>query len=515
MDHESEPRFKVEHQPGIDLRIYDPAFQSAYSIEAQGQGDEVDAVFYDILLSPAGLRSLGINQLSKSELEETYEGSADFKRWQHVAGVYKTIRHFSRQLNYSNDTILQYALVACLPDLGHGVKSHATDIMIEGAGGEENFHDLRVAQVIDLGEIGGILDKHKVKSPFDDNGKVAIDVPPWIECPAPGLNVDRLHYINAELALLFPGNEDIASAISLDNLAVNENSEFVFKDINSARIWAKGALLCSSEHWNDPINRLILHTSVEALKRTIFMRYLHNVESFDNGYAGAPQDYTFLIDKDFDTALANEASSRRPDLFMNAVYSVLQSLGHHERLRFATHKQRTYQEFVLDSDAREYPNTLINPHRAAFGIPPPVVEVMDSAQQEKLVKDLHIELKGRGALYMTDGQPVGILKRLKKRQFNPLVKTKYGSMTLSELDPNFTKSLEENGRALDYVGAVLLHLNPQTRDAIADAIHENSEAMERSAQLPDLSADQIRSIIKGAGNRALSSAIAEGRWQEL
>ena len=240
---QAESHFRVEHQEGIDLRIFDPAFRHAYNIEAPGHGDEIDAVFYEVLLSPAGLRSLGINQLSKSQTEETYEHSTDFKRWQHVAGVYQIVRHFARQQNLDPGVAIQYALVACLPDLGHGVKSHVTDMLKEGVGGSENFHEKRTEQLIELGGLRHILERHRIKSPFDSDGTVNIEVPAWVDCPSPSLSVDRLHYINAEISLMFPDNPEVADAISWIILIITDDGEFAFKDIDKARVWAKAANL--------------------------------------------------------------------------------------------------------------------------------------------------------------------------------------------------------------------------------------------------------------------------------
>lgn len=514
----TERRFEVIHQPGFDLRITDPAFEVDYTIESeQVQGDSVDGVFYEILTSPAGLRSLGINQLSKSPLEETYEGSADFKRWQHVAGVYKIVKKFGRDQGLSDTEILQYALVAAVPDLGHGVKSHATDIMIEGVGGKEKFHDTRAAQTIAYGGIEEILQKHDIPNPFDEDGKVTIDVLPWVECKAPDLNVDRLHYINAELALMFPGDRLLQEATKLSNFVITEDKRLAFRDEETALVWTKGALLCSTEHWNHPVNRLILLKSVESLKRSIFMRYLQNIEEFDNGHIGLPQDYTFLIDNHFDQALMREASAPRPDISMNEIYSILQSLGFHERERFANQKQLTYLEYLYDFSAGEYPNELVNPHRASFGVLPPMVEVLDSSngssQQsiEKARKDLH---ERRGAIYMIDGVPVGVLNKFKRRQFDPLVVTAKKPKRLSKINPGFKSLLEQSGRALDYVGAIALHIAPGARDALVETIRENGEMMEKSQVFPSLSRDQIRKIIRNAGQDALKLAITEGRWTE-
>ncbi len=503
---QAERHFQVEHQPGIDLRIYDPAFRHEYSIEAPGHGDEIDAIFYDILLSPAGMRSLGVNQLSKSPVEETYEGSTDFKRWQHVAGVYHLVRHYARQAGCSNEEIVQYALIACIPDLGHGVKSHVTDMLKEGVGGNEDFHEQRAGQVIDLGGIQQILSQHKVRSPFNSDGQILINVPEWVDCPSPGLCADRLHYINAEASLLFPNNEAVKEVLKLENLIIKDG-KFVFKSRDQATVWAKAANLCSSEHWNDPTNRLTEMLSLEAIKRTISRRYLENVDSFDNGYIGAAEDYTFLIDQDFDQALEREALSPRPDIFMNAAYSLIQSIAHRERQRFAKHKKPAYEQYIADSDAREYPNALVNPHRAAFGIPPAQVEILRS-------NDLFDVTEGDAVLQLADERPVGILKRLKIRQFDPLVMQGASAEPLSSLDSNFRQALAEHGQALNYVGAVALHANPESRDALIEGVSENKDFIARSRSFSSLSPDQIRAIIASSAARAHSFAIENGTWIE-
>lgn len=502
----SAQKFYVEHQGGIDLRIFDPAYRHAYNIEAPGNGDKIDGIFYEILMSPAGLRSLGINQLSKSEVEETYEGSTDLKRWQHVAGVYRLVRHFGRIAKCTDEEILQYALVACIPDLGHGVKSHVTDMLKEGMGGKENFHDKRAGQVIDLGGIRQILDKHNIKSPFGRDGKILIDIPEWVDCPTPGLCVDRLHYINAEASLMFPNNEALKEAINIDNLTIEDN-KFVFKEIGHARVWAKVANICSSEHWNHPTNRLVEMLSLEAMKRTISERYLENVDSFDNGYVGAPEDYTFLIDKDFDDALEHEALNPRPDFFMNAAYSLIQGIAHRERQRFARHKKPAYEQYIADEDAREYPNELVNPHRAAFGIPPAQVEILKNTDVEMYSNKATLKMAGK--------KTVGTLKQLKIRQFDPLVKLNGKAKLLSEVDSNFKKALNEHGKALNYVGAVALHANPESQKALIKGVKQNRRFLKESKKRAPLSPDQIRGIIVSSAKRAHANAVAAGSWKDL
>jgi hypothetical protein len=502
--------FRVEHQEGIDLRIYDPALRHSFGIEAPGMGDRTDALFYDILTSPAGQRMLGINQLSKSEAEETYEGSHVFKRFQHIAGVYRIIRYFGAMGGYSEEDVAQFAVVACLPDLAHGVKSHVTDMLKEGMGGKERFHDLRSSQLLDLGGINEIFAKHEFVSPFGADGKVKIKVPKWVERKPPGLNSDRLHYINSEGSLLFPDNEEFREAIKLENLFITDKGELAFKEVEHALVWAKVANLCSSEHWNDPINRLVELLILEGMKRTIDRRSLAGIDHIDNGFIGVPEDYTYLIDRDFDEALEREALSPSPDLFMNAIYSLIQSISHRERQRFAKHKRVAYEEFIADPGAREFPNALVNPHRAAFGILPAQVEILPSVEKGKeSTADRDTPLR------LAKGRTVGILKQLKFRQFDPLVRVGNEVKSLSKVEERFSQLKDQHGEALRHVGEVALHVNPDSQKALIEGAKENKAFMELAGKRSHLSDDQIRAIIRGSGQRALEDARQQGIWLDL
>jgi hypothetical protein len=378
-------------------------------------------------------------------------------------------------------------------------------------GGSEEFHERRVGQLIDFGGIGQIFDRYSLQNPFGPDGKPRIHLPPWVARRSTEICIDsdRLHYINGEISLMFPDNEAVKDAIRLDNFVITEDGDLAFKDVDQARVWAKAANLCSSEHWNEPTNRLIELLSLEAIKRTISKRYLAGVDLFDNGLIGRPEDYTFLTDRDFDEALEREATNQRPDIFMNAVYLLIQSIAHRERQRFKRHKRPAYEEYIDDADAREYPNELVNPRKVAFGIPPAQVQILPNPE----------EIDGfdqqDAALMTTNDFTIGKLKKLKIRQFDPLVMITGGPKKLSEIDPNFAAALEDNRRALNYVGAVALHANPESLAALVDGVEENRDYMETSKNHPGLSPDQIRGIIRSSAERAKQRAMQRGRWQEL
>lgn len=505
--------FRVEHQEGRDLRIHDPSLGYAYTIGSQG----ADGIMYDILNTPIGRRSLDICQLSKSALEDTIEGLEKFRRFQHIAGVYETVRHFCLSSKINPEIALQYALIASVTDFPHGVKSHSTDIMIEGVGGKEVFHETRLDQALEFGGPKEILEKHAFKL-ADPNAKdiqrmLGINVPSWVENDKREPSSDNVNYIAGEGRIWFPDNELVSQATSLDALVINNDGQFVFKDHDVARVWGKLGLLFSSEHWNEPVNRLVELLSVETIKRTIFKRYLNGIDDVDNGLQAVPEDYTFFCDSDFDTVLRDYALDKRhQDGFMTAAYMMLQTLGFTERARFATHKKQVYEEFLADAGAREYPSAYVNPHVAQFGPLPVFVEVLGDNDKERAE-----QMTGRGRLLTDDGEPIGFLKNFKVRQYDPLVNKSNGeTCRLSEVDANYKGLLDQHRQAIVYTGAMKLLMNSSVKQTFCAALKDNEVAMSQSQKAHhQLSPDQLRRVIKGAGERATNLAVARGIWEEV
>ena len=87
--------------------------------------------------------------------------------------------------------------------------------------------------------------------------------------------------------------------------------------------------------------------------------------------------------------------------------------------------------------------------------------------------------------------------------------------SLSTLDNNFKKSLEEQAQALGYVGAVALHANPESQMALSEGVGENELYMRRASAFPSLSPDQLRRIIASSADRARDFAMSSGAWIEL
>lgn len=506
-------QFHVEHQEGRDMRVFDPSLGYAYTIGMSGS----DGIMYDILNSPIGRRSLDVCQLSKSALDDTIQGLEGFRRFQHIAGVYETVRHFCRQQRLDPETALKYALVASLTDLPHGVKSHSTDIMIEGVGGVEQFHETRLDQALAFGGPQEVFSKHNFRLANPAAKKIeemlGIHVPSWVENKKGEPNSDNLNYIAGESRIWFPSNELVLAATSLDAIEINELGQFVFKDHDLARVWGKLGLLLSSEHWNEPVNRLVELLSVETIKRIIFNRYLNGIDEIDNGQQAIPEDYTFFCDTDFDSVLkATALSKHNQDGFMTAAYFMLETLGFNERARFEAHKKPAYEEFLADHGAREYPSAYVNPHVAQFGPLPVFVEVLGDRDKERAEA-----ISGRGRLLTDDGEPIGYLKNFKIRQYDPLVKDRAGNVKhLSEVDPVYASLLDQHRQAIVYTSAMKLLMNRSVKQTFCQALKENEGAMSMAHKREhSLSPDQLRRVIKGAGTRATALAINRGMWKEI
>lgn len=511
--------FYIEHQAGRDLRVHDPALNYVYGFDANhGPG----AVFYDALTSSAGLRSLDITQLSKSQKEAPIPNMEQLKRAQHLAGKLETLAYFGREgagskKRLSEEEIAIFGLVAIYGDLAHGTKSHITDIMIEGAGGAEDFHDRRAHQVVDNGGLQEVLDKHRLKIPRDDKGLFDVELPLWVESPE-GVCLDRLNYVAAEAQIWFPNNSFIAEITDNKNIEIDDNQRMVFRDQDVARAWAKTANLLSSEHWNDPTSRLIELISSQVIQRIIFERYLPNMDSLDNGFQGLPENYTFFCDSDFEQAFERKAADTvDPDHFLLVAKQLLNHLGEVERGRFEYSKRDIYEQFIRNPDAEEYPSELVNPHIANFGIGSGFVQILD----KNTVKQAVEKTTGKGDLYIEEHEPIAVLKQLKKRQFDPLVKTKKGSKPLSQLDKKgnkkiFKEILSQHAEALDHVAAIKLIFNPEMAETFEMAVKDNHRRLSESKSSEmHLSPDQLRKVIKNAGARALDRSIELGVWKEM
>lgn len=197
---------------------------------------------------------------------------------------------------------------------------------------------------------------------------------------------------------------------------------------------------------------------------------------------------------------------------MTAAYMMLQTLGFTERARFMTHKKQVYEEFLGDAGAREYPSAYVNPHVAQFGPLPVFVEVLGGDDKERAE-----QMTGRGRLLTDEGEPIGFLKNFKVRQFDPLVMDKHGGTSrLSEVDDVYKALLDQHRQAIVYTGAMKLLMNNSVKQTFCAALRDNETAMAQAQEAQrQLSPDQLRRVIKGAGERATALAVSRKIWREV
>jgi hypothetical protein len=501
-------KFEVEHQIGRDLRVHDPALGYSYNFSAKNGA--ADAVFYDFLTTPAAYRALDIAQLAKGRLEERVPRLHTFKRWDHAAGTLETVRHFGHERGHSEDKIALFGLAAAIGDLAHGVKSHATDIMVEGPGQTEDFHDTRAEQAVKHGGVAQVLQKHGVGLQVTKDGKITNQLPSWVETDLPDICVDRANYIAGEASVWFPGNEAVRSAISLEALTTTKDGRMAFKDLENARVWGKLGLIFSSEHWNDPIDRTILMVMVETIKQSVLNRYLPGIDDMDNGTPAKVEDYTFLNDDIFDQTLKERANHQHyPDRFMTAARYLLRDIGVTERERFEAHKREAYLDFIEDELAADYPSELVNPDSAKYGPKPVSIDFLAADEHAEAVKEA--EDKGTNIFTLND-EPMGVIKHLKKRIYDPLVVTKSGPVRVSQADPNYKQLMKQNDEAVSCVSSIRLLMNEEVRKEFAEAIADNNDRMRQP--LRSLQPDELRRMIDLSAQSALELSKESGVWKE-
>lgn len=472
-------------------------------------GDRRDnGLYYDYLTTANASRSGGISQLCKDQATSTIPNNASLTRRWHVNGLVGMVDHIADRLEVDDVTRLGYHLATSGDDQAHAEFSHGVEQVLQSWGGPENFHEDMWPLIAELGGTADVLRKHGVT--FDQNILIpGIELPGWINAKHPDVSADRLQYAVTELLLWFDHDgapadirECVRSICSMDNIVITDDGDMAFKDTDTARRFSKGYLLLTTEHWNEPINRVQLHLIVQAVQRAIVKRRISWMDQIDRCETRQPVSYMYGIDQDIVDAM--HTGPGNTDDFMYAIRSALYPIAMQERKTFVDYKMREYAAFLLDDKARDYPSQYMEPKRVEFGPPASQVAItlspaLPDQQPEKLPQ---LDRNAEGIRYM--------LRPLKNRFVDPLVMRPGGLVRLSELDPNYKKLLAEQQQLQRMNTTVELAFAGAFEDVFKEGVRENEADFDGLTERSDMTDDQKRKIIEISAARADRIAINAG-----
>lgn len=504
----------IRHQHYFEIR--DPLLGAFPLNVADGS---INSLVADMMATPLGQRALDITQLSKAEEHITIPNTHRFTRFGHVAALAEMTQRFARKNNTDSDKTLAYVLRAVPSDLAHGPFSHATDIAVQGPGSTETYHESRVAEAFRLGGVHDVFEKHGIN--VNDRGEIeGFEIPPWVESAAPDICVDRLQYALYEMMLWFDGSpteeaseirQQISDLASLEDIDIDDEGRMIFKDIDQARLLAKGYSLLSTEHWNDPVNRVQLYLLVQGLKYSILNRRLPGMDEMDGGETRKPLDYLYAIDSDVLAAMKCEPG--RTDPYLYAIEGQLADIGREERRRFVQFKRRIYERFLTDSRATEYPSPILHPGLADFGPSSSHFEI-ELLDQALVVPDgAHPQVP---QMVSENGDLHFDLSPLKNRWIDPLVKVKDGQVRLSEIDKPYAALRQQHRRLQQSSLRVCVPTTKAYKDILWRQGGQISEQFFAAQQTGEpLNVDPKRRSIETAAVRALDQAIKRGHYVDL
>lgn len=477
-----------------------------------GDRTPYERLMYELFTTPGMVRSNGISQLCKDEASATIPNTAFFTRYSGLVALSGIFDHFGRKSNLSDEAMIALQLGGAQDDAAHKFFSHATELKLQGWGGRETKHQADWPAYAFHGGTTAVLDKYNVK--YDGNIRlVGTKLPPWADAEAPDIDPDRLQYTVTELLEWFDNDNTpadtrsfIRQLCSLDNFGLDNDGFLGFKDIEMAQLFSKAYLLLSTEHWNDPVNRMQLYLLTQAVQRLIVKRSLPRMNEVDNGLTRRPEDYFNGIDQDVVDALNENHGHTDPTLF--AIHNALYPIASAERKRFVRYKVREYGRFLMDENARDYPSEHLTPKRVEFGLSHPSVAIkMTQSTPEERARSLRMPIPQtkRGKLEY-------VLMPLKNRHVDPRVIRGDGSSTrLSELDSNYRELLRQQQVLQSMKTEVQLVFSSKFSHDFTRDIKANETAFDRLASSPDFTSDQKRHIIELAADRARRLAIDAGR----
>jgi hypothetical protein len=470
------------------------------------KGEKEDRVYYDYLTTPNMFRAGGISQLCKDRTSATIPNTASFNRKWHILGLFNLVDTFSDRVQATPDERLAYHLGADGDDQAHMIWSHATEQAIQLWGGPENYHEQIWPTVAKLGGTLDVLQKHGIK--VDRNVKVpGVEMPGWLNSNHPDINLDRFQYAVTELLLWFDHDgstqevrDFVRQICSPDNLAPTPDGQLAFKDVETARIFAKGYLLLATEHWNDPINRVQLHLLIHATQRAITKRRISWMDEVDKGETRRPENYLFGVDQDVIDAM--DTGPGQSDDFIYAIRNTLHPIAMQERQRYIDYKMNEYAAFLMDEKAKDYPSEHLSPKRVEFGPPSSQVSV-DIVRGKQAASSAETPLGPKIPILNSNAEGISYeLSPLKNRYVDPLILVGDHVKRLSEVDPNYRSLLSQQQKIQKMRIVVKLAFAGGFEEAFKKGIKLNDREFGKIRRRSPMTADQQRRVIEMAAQRA-------------
>ncbi|MFA6338977.1 MAG: HD domain-containing protein [Candidatus Paceibacterota bacterium] len=170
-----------------------------------------------------------LKKISQFGIPDKYYHLKSFSRYEHSVGVMILIKTLGGSL--------EEQAAGLLHDVSHTAFSHIIDWVIGNEACGESYQDNHHKKIINSEEIKNILEK------YDSSSRIISNYHNFslLEKDPPDLCADRVDYALRELP--------IPVAKLLFKSLMNNNNEMIFKDKNSAYIFATNFLKLQKDHW--------------------------------------------------------------------------------------------------------------------------------------------------------------------------------------------------------------------------------------------------------------------------
>lgn len=253
----AETRLHIKH--GV-IFVKSPIWPEPYSI---GDGNTFSDPRTDNLLAATvghQFHQFTTRQLSLVEAYETRAGASRFCR----LGGWLDAAKLVNDLGGTFEQTVQ----AAVADLAHPCGSHLRGDTLVGDYANQDTHDQRL--VLQLMR-SGYIDELKRAEVVDDNGYLAGSAVGWVqladprlprrydivECPRPDGNVDRIPFTLHEGVLVHDTDEIQEATDSIIRVETEDGERVAVNKIDAGRLIFRLAVKHQSEHWGDPLHRLV------------------------------------------------------------------------------------------------------------------------------------------------------------------------------------------------------------------------------------------------------------------